>query len=306
MVEQAIRKQGIRELLSVTGSDREAFLSRVSAERKTEIPYRTLIERADVGEWNIPDCRTLILEPKNNAKGCVVLYLAGGAFMNPPRDRDYELALKITEKTGCDVIFPLYPLFPEHSVNETAEAVLEVVKRMDARYPEGATGLIGFSSGATLALYLFLELKRRHSCFRMPGRWILNSPVLRIPPDEADLRYMNILAPYDVILPVVFLQPEGLTGLMMERTAPGFRRFADIPSRNLSGMPETDLYLGTREILYAYRNAFEQRCETDAVPLHVHDGFGMMHCWGLIAEMKEGRDTQKEYFDILNTLKPIQ
>ena len=265
-----------------------------------------LVERADVGEMKIPGCRTLILTPKDKAKGSGVLYLAGGAFMNPPRMQDYELALRITEKTGCDVILPLYPLFPEHAVNETAEAVLEVVKRMDARYPGGSSAVLGFSSGATLCLYLFLELKRRQSSVHMPDRWILNSPVLRLPPDSDELRYMRILQPYDVTLPSEFLKPEGLTGKMIERASEEFRAYADITACDLSGMPETDLFFGTREILYACQDAFVKRCEKDGVKLNIHEGLGMMHCWGLFPMMKEGRKAQKEYFNILKTLQPIK
>ena len=74
----------------------------------------------------------------------------------------------------------------------------------------------------------------------------------------------------------------------------------------LGGMPETDLYVGTREIAFACVEEFEKSCETSGIKLHVHEGLGMMHCWGLYSEMKEGRKLQKEYFDILRTLSRIK
>ncbi len=307
MTARAIRKTGIRESLSVTGSERDAFLAHLKEQRReAEFPYDLLLNDAEAGEIRIGPCRTLILTPKENATGRGVLYLAGGGFMNPPGENDYRLALKITEQTGCDVVLPLYPLFPEHSMDETLKAMLEVIRFMDSRYPKESSAVLGFSSGANLCLYLFLHIMQEKLSCTMPERWILNSPLLRLPPDADELRYMKILAPYDVTLPIEFLQRNGLSGSMIDAASSDIRRFADISACSLKGMPETDLFFGTHEVAFACMEAFEQRCEADGVNLHVHEGLGMMHCWGLYPAMKEGRKTQKEYFRILKELKPIK
>ena len=304
---RAIRKTGIRESLSVTGREREAFLARLKENRReAEFPYDMLLEHAEAGEIRIGPCRTLILTPKENATGRGVLYLAGGEFMNPPGESDYRLALKITEKTGCDVVMPLYPLFPEHNLDEMLKAMLKVIQFMDSRYPAESSAVLGFSSGASLCLYLFLCIKEAELSVTMPGRWILNSPLLRLPPEAYELRYMWILEPYDVVLPVHFMEPAGLSGSMIDAASPEIRSLANIPANNLKGMPEIDLFIGTQEIGFACMEAFVQRCEMDNVNLHVHEGLGMMHCWGLYPEMKEGRKTQDEYFRILKELKPIE
>ena len=255
---------------------------------------------------NTGTCRVLILSPKENAKGTGVLYLSGGGFLMPPSQQDYRLALKITEETGCDVLLPICPLYPEVPIQDTIQSLLGAVQLMANRYPEGASAVLAFSVGATLCLYLFLELKQMGFPYKLPSRWILNSPFLRIPPSKEEAEYMELLAPYDVTIPMEFLQPEGLMGLVLADASPRTRRLADITRCNLSGMPETDLYVGTREIALAYVEGFENSCEGAGIRLHVHEGLGMMHCWGMYGEMKEGKALQKEYFSTLKRLKRIQ
>lgn len=271
-----------------------------------EIPYDLLLSRAELAEVNTGSCQTLILSPKENAKGTGVLYFSAGGFLIPPGEKDYRLALKITEETGCDVILPLCPLYPDVPLQDTVSALLECVRLVANRYPEGSSAVLAFSLGATLCLYLFLDLKEKGFPYQLPSRWLLNSPFLRIPPTRDELHYMDILAPFDVTIPRVFLMPEGLMGRVFAEASPNIRRFADITGCNPGGMPETDLYAGTREIAFACVEEFEKSCETAGIKLHVHEGLGMMHCWGLYSEMKEGRKLQKEYFDILRTLSRIK
>lgn len=304
---RAIKRSGIHEALSATGSDRDLLPARL---RKTygiaEIPYDILLSQAELAEVNTGSCRTLILTPKENAKGTGVLYFSAGGFLIPPTEEDYRLALKITEETGCDVILPICPLYPDVPLQDTISSVLESVRLVANRYPEGSSAVLAFSLGATLCLYLFLELKQRGFPYTLPSRWLLNSPFLRIPPSNEELQYMDLLAPHDVTIPKEFLLPEGLMGQVFAEASPNILRFADISRCNLGGMPETDLYVGTKEIALACVEAFERNCETAGIKLHVHEGLGMMHCWGLYAEMKEGRKLQKEYFDIFRTLSRIQ
>ena len=298
---------GIHKMLSVTGDDRDVFSARLREMKDSfEVPYDLLLSRAEMGEVNTGACRVLILSPKENAKGTGVLYLSAGGFLAPPCLNDYRLALKITEETGCDVILPICPLYPEVQVQDTIEALLGAVKLMAGRYPEGSSAVLAFSSGATLCLYLFLALRQKGFPYKLPSRWILNSPFLRIPPSREESQYMDLLAPYDVTIPKEFLQPDGLMGLLPGDASAETRRPADITGCNLRGMPETDLYVGTKEIALAYVQDFEKNCVNAGIKLQVHEGLGMMHCWGLYGDMKEGRKLQKEYFDIFRQLSRIQ
>ena len=305
-LEQAVRLSSHKSDLSFEGEERDAFLSWLSENRKTEVPYEYLMRHTDLAELNTPHCRTLILSPKRNASNTAVLYLYGGGFMNPPSKADYKLAVKIVEETGSDVYFPLYPLFPDRVMHETVEAVTETVRRIHVQYPKDRTYVLGFSSGATLCLYLFLHLKQNGINDLMPGRWILNSPVLRLPPNEDDLRNMRMIERYDAVLPVVFFTNEGLTGLMIEREDPSFRYLCDILAQDLHGMPKTDIYYGTHEIPYAYLEPFRKKCQAEGIRLRVHEGKLMMHCWGLYDVSKEGKAAQEEYLSIIrarNTVK---
>ena len=255
--------------------------------------------------------RKLIADVRANSTGVnyLIQHSAGSGKSNSIAWTAYRLASlhdEMNRPVFASVVIVTDRTVLDRQLQDTISSVLESVRLVANRYPEGSSAVLAFSLGATLCLYLFLELKQRGFPYTLPSRWLLNSPFLRIPPSKEEQQYMDLLAPHDVTIPKEFLLPEGLMGQVFAEASPSILRFADISRCNLGGMPETDLYVGTREIALACVEAFEKNCETAGIKLHVHEGLGMMHCWGLYAEMKEGRKLQKEYFDIFRTLSRIQ
>ncbi len=49
---------------------------------------------------------------------------------------------------------------------------------------------------------------------------------------------------------------------------------------DLTGFPPIDIFYGTKEVMIAYLPDMKEVCEKYSVPLTVHIGKGMMHCWG--------------------------
>lgn len=302
MFEHAAKRLKMKENLSVSGDERTRFLAQLRSHQSVELPYKYLRKHAEVGTFTSRNCKTLILTPHENPSGIGVLYLYGGGFLNPPRMEDYKLAVTLMEETGCDIYFPLYPLFPDHVMHETVEGVIGALEKMAGVYPRGHTAVLGFSSGASLCIYTWMYLMHEGMDLPMPERWLLNSPVLHIPTSDSEAEQMRKIDAVDPVLPSTFFTEEGLCGLMYEREEPRYRYLADPLSYTLSGIPRTDLWYGTHEVLSVYMNEVIRKEELEDLPVTIHEGTGLMHCWGLYSASKESRETRKEYITAIREL----
>ncbi len=305
-LKQTIRQSPYRKYLSKTGNEQASFLAHIRETRNPDIPYDYLLRHTEAAELNTGKCRVVVISPRREASNSAVLYLSGGCYLFEPQELDYRLAAAIAEETGSDVYLPLYPLFPEHVLHETTEAVLDVVQLISRRYPKGKTAVLGFSSGASLCFQMFMYIRREKKPFVLPQRWILNSPLLRIPASEDDLTHMELLDQYDPFLPAVFFGSEGIGCTMVEKETEQYRYLADISAFDLRGIPQTDIYYGTHETAYAFLAPLYVKSRQEDLDLAVHEGADMMHCWGLYGMTAEGRRTQREYFHLIRTLHKVE
>ena len=51
--------------------------------------------------------------------------------------------------------------------------------------------------------------------------------------------------------------------------------------------------------MYAYVDDLKAHCKKYSVPLTVHIGKGMMHCWGAMDFVPEAKAVRQEYFKAL-------
>ena len=68
---------------------------------------------------------------------------------------------------------------------------------------------------------------------------------------------------------------------------------------DLTGFPPIDIFYGTEEVMIVYLPDMEEACKKYGVPLNVHIGEGMMHCWGAMEFVPEARAVRQEYFSAL-------
>jgi acetyl esterase/lipase len=250
-----------------------------------------------VRETMIDSSRCVILSPMQGTSRKAVLYLYGGAFLRGPAMHDFRLAAYLAQKTGRDIWFLLYPLFPDHLMHETAAAVLACMKKMVKYYSPGRIAWFGFSSGASLCIYAWMMNRHEGMSIPLPNYMILNSPILRVPCTQEERQEMEKIP--DILIPPVFLSEEGLAGLMKEREEERHRYLADPLSYQMSYFPETDLYFGTEEIAWIYLAPFLDQSFREHFTLHVHEGKGLWHCYGADDRTEPGKAAWKEYADLL-------
>lgn len=244
----------------------------------------------------------LISYQKNqiHSKGAV-LYLFGGGMITQPDKLDFALSERIMEQTGKDVWFLFYPLCSENvKIDKTYEVCFETYRLMTESYKAENISVLGFSSGACLALGIFLHNNALGRPLPMPGKIISVSPggIFDVTLDENKEIWerVNALNHKDVMIDPTYIKTareiakgdEDIPEYMLDGTVGDFTDF-----------PKIYYYYGENECLYAFAQSFEKAMEKYHVPYEIIVGKEMCHCYPLVRFFREGREAQDEIIELL-------
>ena len=142
---------------------------------------------------------------------------------------------------------------------------------------------------------LCLYIKNKYPDIPIPGRLVLQSPGMQVPPSDRQKAKMEKLKKQDVMIPPAFF--DRIASVL----ADGEEAYLLSPLLcDISGFPCIDVFYGTHEVMFAYLDDLKTHCEKYGVPLDVHIGEGMMHCWGAMEFVPEAKAVRQEYFKALN------
>ncbi len=177
---------------------------------------------------------------------------------------------------------------------ETLSSTLAVYRDVLNEYNAEDVRFFGTSSGGGQAMSLCVYIKHENIDVHLPGKLVLQSPGLQVPPSETQKIEMNKRSKTDVMIPPRFF--DNIAPVL----ASGDEAYLLSPILcDLSGFPEIDIFYGTREVMIAYLKDFEEACKKYGVKLNVHIGKDMMHCWGAMEFVPEAKAVRKEYFAAL-------
>lgn len=223
------------------------------------------------------------------SKGAI-LYLNGGGFTHPAGKRDFKLAATLAKLTGREVWLLCYPLEPHSQIHEIVACVLAAYRRMLEDYAAGEVVLFGLSSGACLCLYLLVYVDREKTDDPYPARIVLNSPVVELPPNEAQLARMRELDEVDCVLPASYFGPEGTIGWMLRHEEPRYLYLSRVLEATMTDWPPMTVVFGTHETPYAYARDFAAALNAFGVPCDMREVAGCGHCTVLYQPAREARD----------------
>ncbi|EGS30209.1 hydrolase, alpha/beta domain protein [Peptoniphilus sp. oral taxon 375 str. F0436] len=244
----------------------------------------------------------LISYQKNEgpAEGAV-LYFFGGGMITQPDKLDFALVERIMEETGKDVWFLFYPLCSEDvKIDKTYEVSFEAYGLMTQTYKAENISVLGFSSGACLAIGIFLHNNAIGRPLKIPGKIISVSPGgipdVSLEENKDIWERVNALNHKDIMIDPTYL-----------KTAREIvKGDADIPEYMLdgtvgdfTGFPKTYFYYGENECLYAFADEFKKAMEKYKAPYEIIVGKGMCHCYPLVRFFREGRVAQDEIIELL-------
>lgn len=245
--------------------------------------------------------RVLIYQKNENPANGAVLYLFGGGMITGPDKLDFSLSERIMETTGKDVWFVFYPLCTaDKNIKETYDVCFETYKMMTRTYEPDNIGVLGFSSGAYLALGIFLHNNALGKPLLMPGRIIAVSPGGLPNKNRAESKELweklEALSPKDIMIdPAYFSTAREI--MKGKEDVPEY--MLDGTDGDFSDFPKTYFYYGENECLYAFAEYFEKAMGKYDVPHEIIVGEGMCHCYPLLRFFREGREAQDEIIELL-------
>ncbi|WP_210388955.1 alpha/beta hydrolase [Olsenella sp. HMSC062G07] len=252
---------------------------------------------------NVMGHRILTYQKNENPAKGAVLYLFGGGMITGPDKLDFSLSERIMEQTEKDVWFLFYPLCTaDKNIKETYEVCFETYKVMTKTYKAENIRVLGFSSGACLAIGISLHNNFLGKPLPMPGKIIAVSPG-GLPNNNCAesneiWEKLEALSPKDIMIDPAYFNTarEIMAG---KEDVPEY--MLDGTSGNFSDFPKTYFYYGENECLYAYAEYFEKAMKKyDALP-EVVVGEGMCHCYPLLRFFREGREAQDKIIELLKS-----
>ena len=258
-----------------------------------KIPYKKMPEH-DILTKSIGGTTVYVVRRKGTKPERAVLYLFGGGYILPPDPGDIVLCGQIAKEVNAEVWFPLYPMAPEHRLAETVQSTLTVYLEILKSYDAKNVRFFGTSSGGALALSVCMSIRHDDIDVPLPGKLVLQSPGLQVPPSDSQRIEMKKREKADIMIPVRFF--DSIAPVL----ASGDEAYLLSPILfDLIGFPPIDIFYGTREVMIAYLNDFKKTCRKYGVTLNVHIGKGMMHCWGAMEFVPEATAVRQEYFEAL-------
>ncbi len=288
----------VNKMLDKQGDEFKNLLASYDQKQKIplKIPYKALKdfeieEKISAGSEKM---KFYTVKKKEQNPGVAVLYLFGGGYILPPDSGDIILCSQIAQKCDAEVWFPLYPMAPSHTLKETVTSVCGLYREMLQKFDGKNIRFFGTSSGGGLALSVCMFIRHEKLNLPFPSRLVLQSPGLQVPPSDKQRDKMTSLSKVDVMIPPRFF----------DNIAPVLAKGEDSYLLSplvfdLSGFPAIDIFYGTKEVMFAYLEDMVDSCKKYALPLNVHIGKGMMHCWGAMDFVPEAKAVRKEYFAAL-------
>lgn len=212
----------------------------------------------------------------SEASDKALLFIYGGGMVSEADMTDIGPAMRFAEDTQREVWFPFYPLCLDYSAMTSLEMVYGCYREMLKLWLPQDICVLGYSSGAGLALALCHLLREQRD--PQPEKLILFSPG-SITDDEAWHQRARHLARKDVLVDYQFL---GSIRTIMEHGEQLPEWFLNPWSGGFEGFPRCHFWFGGDELFAASIPNFESACREAGVPYTVTVGDRMCHCYPFI------------------------
>lgn len=222
-----------------------------------------------------------------NGKGPTILFLHGGAYVSQPSVYHWYFLNKLVDKKDVRVILPIYPKAPNHNYKETYDLITSLYESLPDKED---LIFMGDSSGGGLATGLSQYFNEKG--ISQPKKLILISAWIDIAMENEEIpKYEKV----DPLLRRTMLLPSaeswaGGTDLDHYQLSP--------INGKMKGLPETVIFVGTREICYPDNLIFYNLLNENGVKTKLFIGNGMNHAYPLIP-IPEADEALLEIVDLL-------
>ena len=259
---------------------------RAAGEKPYELP-ESLRLRAPVAESDANGTQVFTLNP--DAAGPTVVYLHGGAFINPFNAYQWRFMDRLASETGARVVAPAYHLAPWADYRRAYDDLLSLWETL----PDGPVILMGDSAGGGLALGLAEALVQ--AGMRLPDRLVLFSPWVDLSMDNPDI------PAYAEVDPILHLDLVRVHGRYWAGNGDTHHWQVSPLYGDMAGLPPTDIYCGTRELLYPDIVKLSEGLTRAGVETRLTVGRGLNHDYPLMP-LPEADHAVREVVEVVRKL----
>lgn len=217
-----------------------------------------------------------VATPRSGTWSRTVVHLHGGSFTATAHPQQWKWASRLASKVDARLVFPAYPLAPEHTWRDSVPALVEYVAGL---CDEGEVVLGGDSAGGGLALAVALGVRdrARERGGAQPSRLVLIAPwadLTRSAPGTEEAAARD---------PWLSLDNHDTYALFWAGTTEDLTRPEVSPGlADLTGLPPTLMFCGTHDMLYAGCVALAERAREIGWDLDFEVGHGLLHVYPIL------------------------
>ncbi len=277
-------------------ADPAAFMERAKKMQQKPLPLKRLHRKYDFEERRTGGTAYYVIRSRKKTGNGIIVYFFGGGYCLPGDSGDFEFGQDMADQTGMDVWLVWYPLFPDTTGYDIAEAAVSVYEEALKESPAKDISFYGNSSGGALCLAACVFLRKYRPDLPLPGKIAASSPSLRVPPTEEEQKKMNRQDASDVMIPA------GLMNMYNDHPeifkTGGFEEFGSPIEQSWKGFPEMLVLFGTDEVFLAYFDSVRKKAAQEKADLQIYVGSGC-HCFPAAGFLPEAKPGRKRIYDFL-------
>ena len=257
-----------------TGRTADSEVRRLEARRLEPEPVAALPDGLSVSAEETQRDGLRLFTLNGDGTGPLVLYLHGGAYVNGFNAHQWRFMDRLARQTGCTVVAPAYHLAPWADYTRAYDDLMALYRALAGENPGRRRILMGDSAGGGLALGLAEALAGAGDA--LPERLILFSPWVDVSMDNPDI------SDYLAVEPMLHFELVKVHGQYWAGAADTHHWQVSPLFGDMTLLPPTTVYCGTRELLYPdIRLAFD-RLLAAGVDAALRVGTGLNHDWPLM------------------------
>lgn len=240
----------------------------IGADPEPYAPVTRGLERICEITREVTDGQTVItLTPKGAAPTGQIIYLHGGAYVNPIRKAHWNMIAGLIRRTGARVTVPLYARAPQSDYRPATALVMALCDEMGGQ----PFALAGDSAGGNFVMSV--TLRRRDAGLSMPSACVLFSPWLDLTLADPAAR---ALEPRDPMLAVEGLRLGGEWWAGDQDPAGPY--FSPLHA-DLSNLPPISVFQGDQDIFLPDTRNFVAKLREQGTPIDYTEAKGGFHVY---------------------------
>ena len=215
-----------------------------------------------------------VLTPRSGTWTRTVVHLHGGSFTAVAHPAQWLFATRLATAVGARLVFPAYPLAPEHTWRDSHDPLVGLVAKLAA---EGPVVLSGDSAGGGLALAVAQGVRDRGG--PQPSHLVMLSPWVDLTTsapgtEEAGRRDPWLAYENLPVYAAFWAGSDDPAELARPEVSPGLA--------DLTGLPPALVLCGTRDVLHPACVELTRRAHEVGWGLDFVSALGMIHVYAIL------------------------